>query len=318
MNTKTGCKEPRVRFRKVSHLWAGFRNESRLRAAVCMACSRDIPEKEREHLLRTTQKRDTPTERRAGVVPWRISFVKQKKALVDSGIPQDWRQRPCARSREKQHVACTWEHCKTRRDGFSIVNTTVTRQAESLPGTLCSSMASVTTIAPCLQMKWNESGFGPPLCTYRLNWARIISWGWWDDTALQTQGSKFKSWRSEAVHATFGSRRLPTILRFASGWGRNIFVLNPELKGSGANHYPRSPVRVYSWVVMRARVLAWVSRGIVFFRCSNYFHGAICACPRKHKTLLTHLYNVWPTSKTLGRRCINFVQMLCLLGRDPL
>ena len=39
-------------------------------------------------------------------------------------------------------------------------------------------------------MKWNESGFRPLLCTYRLNWARRTSWGWWDEldvTALQTQ-----------------------------------------------------------------------------------------------------------------------------------
>ena len=53
--------------------------------------------------------------------------------------------------------------------------------------------------------KWNESGFRPPLCTYRLNWARRASWGWWDDwddTVLQTQDSKFKPWRSEAEHAT--------------------------------------------------------------------------------------------------------------------
>ena len=41
-------------------------------------------------------------------------------------------------------------------------------------------------------MKWNESGFRPLLCTYRLNWARRTSWGWWDDwddTVLQTQNS---------------------------------------------------------------------------------------------------------------------------------
>ena len=65
------------------------------------------------------------------------------------------------------------------------------------------------------KMKWNESGFRPPLCTYRLNWARRTSWGWWDDwddTVLQTQDSKFESWRSEAEHATSRSRRLPTIL----------------------------------------------------------------------------------------------------------
>ena len=78
-------------------------------------------------------------------------------------------------------------------------------------------------------MKWNESGFRPPLCTYRLNWARRTSWGWWgewDDTVLQTQESKFERWRSEAEHATSRSRRPPTILSFTRtrGWGRNIFV----------------------------------------------------------------------------------------------
>ena len=76
-------------------------------------------------------------------------------------------------------------------------------------------------------MKWNESGFRPPLCTYRPNWARRTSWGWWDDwddTVLQTQDSKFEPWRSEAEHATSRSQRLPTILTFTRGWGRNIFV----------------------------------------------------------------------------------------------
>ena len=78
-----------------------------------------------------------------------------------------------------------------------------------------------------VKMKWNESGFRPPLCTYRLSWARRTSWGWWDDwddTVLQTQDSKFEPWRSEAEHATSRSRRLPTILTFTRGWGRNIFV----------------------------------------------------------------------------------------------
>ena len=82
----------------------------------------------------------------------------------------------------------------------------------------------MTPVAP---VKWNESGFSPPLCTYRLNWARRTSWGWWDDwddTVLQTQDSKFEPWRSEAEHATSRSRRLPTILTFTRGWGRNNFV----------------------------------------------------------------------------------------------
>ena len=60
--------------------------------------------------------------------------------------------------------------------------------------------------------KWNESDFRPPLCTYRLNWARRTPRGWWDDwddTVLQTQDSKFEPWRSEAEHATSRSRRAP-------------------------------------------------------------------------------------------------------------
>ena len=64
------------------------------------------------------------------------------------------------------------------------------------------------------------------LCAHRLNWARRTSWGWWDDwddTVLQTQDSKFEPWRSEPEHATSRSRRLPTILTFTRGWGRNFF-----------------------------------------------------------------------------------------------
>ena len=89
--------------------------------------------------------------------------------------------------------------------------------------------------------KWNESGFRPPLCTYRLNWARRTSWGWWDewdDTVLQTQDSKFEPWRSEVQHATSRSRRLRTILTFTRGWGRNIFV---SFKPSRPGTEPRTP-----------------------------------------------------------------------------
>ena len=40
-------------------------------------------------------------------------------------------------------------------------------------------------------------------------------------------------WRSEAEHATSRSRRLPTILSFTRGWGRNIFVsLKPPWPGT--------------------------------------------------------------------------------------
>ena len=83
-----------------------------------------------------------------------------------------------------------------------------------------------SAVFPAEKMKWNELGFRPPLCTYRLNWARRTSWGWWDDwddTVLQTQDSKFEPWRSKAEHATSRSRRLPAILTFTRGWGRNFF-----------------------------------------------------------------------------------------------
>ena len=55
------------------------------------------------------------------------------------------------------------------------------------------------------------------LCVHnnRLNWARRISWGWWDkwdDTALQTHNYKHEPCRSETEHATTRLRRSPTIL----------------------------------------------------------------------------------------------------------
>ena len=114
--------------------------------------------------------------------------------------------------------------------------------------------------AHLLRVKWNESGFRPPLCTYRLNWARRTSWGWWDDwddPVLQTQDSNFEPWRSEAEYATSRSRKLPTILTFTRGWGRNIYRFfetaetgnrtpNSGVKGSGANHYPRAPALISS------------------------------------------------------------------------
>ena len=54
------------------------------------------------------------------------------------------------------------------------------------------------------------------------NLLRLVRWLRWH--CLQTQDSKFEPWRSEAEHATSRSRRLPTILTFTRGWGRNIFV----------------------------------------------------------------------------------------------
>ena len=122
------------------------------------------------------------------------------------------------------------------------------------------------------KMKWNESGFRPPLCTYRLNWARRTSWGWWDDwddTVLQTQDSKFEPWRSEAEHATSRSRRLPTILTFTRGWGRNNFV-------SFKPPRPGTEPRTLAWkaavltTTLGPPPLLWGRRGP---QCWSYWHG---------------------------------------------
>ena len=117
------------------------------------------------------------------------------------------------------------------------------------------------------EMKWNQSGFKPPLCTYRLNWARRTAWGWWDDwddTVLQTQDSKFEPWRSEAKHATSRSRRLPTILTFTRGWGRNIFCFFQTAETG--NRAPAWKAAVLTttlgpppWPVRKTNTLLWHS-----------------------------------------------------------
>ena len=106
------------------------------------------------------------------------------------------------------------------------------------------------------QVKWNESGFRPPLCTYRLNWARRTSWGWWDDwddTVLQTQD--FREIRALAV---WGRARYLSVTEaphntdFHKWMGKKHFCFfetaetgnrtpNSGVKGNGANHYPRAP-----------------------------------------------------------------------------
>ena len=83
--------------------------------------------------------------------------------------------------------------------------------------------------------------FRPPLCTYRLNWAKRTSWGHeWDDTAFQTQDSKFEPCSSEAEHATSRSWRLPTRLNLYEWTGKKQFV-SLKLKGQSGGSSPRSP-----------------------------------------------------------------------------
>ena len=136
--------------------------------------------------------------------------------------------------------------------------------------------------------KWNKSGFRPPLCTYRINWARRTSWGWWDewdDTVLQTQDSKSEPWRSEAEHATSRSRRLTTILSFTRGWGRNIFV-------SFKPPRPGTEPRTLAW---KAAVLT-TALGPPPHTGSGWF----CLWARKHETFTQCCFNVGPPLTTLG------------------
>ena len=99
--------------------------------------------------------------------------------------------------------------------------------------------------------EWNESGFRPPLCTYRLSWARRTSWGWWDECPPDT-GFEIR------VLAVWGRARYlsdteaPHNTEFNTWMGKKHFCLfqtaetgnqtpNSSVKGSGANHYPRAP-----------------------------------------------------------------------------
>ena len=86
-------------------------------------------------------------------------------------------------------------------------------------------------------LKLNEINgvFRPPLCTYRLNWDRITSWAcWdeWDDTAIQTEDSKFEPWRFEAKQATSWSCRLPTILNLYEWAGKKHFIWTRDRRRS--------------------------------------------------------------------------------------
>ena len=157
----------------------------------------------------------------------------------------------------------------------------VSNMHDMFPDMLVPSKKNCGTQLLCIiyQQKWNESGFRPPLCTYRLNWARRTPWGWWDDwddTILQTQDSKFEPWRSEAEHATSRSRRLPTILTFTRGWGRNIFV-------SFKPPRPGTEPRTLAW---KAAVLTTTLGPPPFVLYTNNFRYGRCSKNRAggHKT----------------------------------
>ena len=156
--------------------------------------------------------------------------------------------------------------------------------------------------------KWNESGFRPLLCTYRLNWARRTSWRWWDEwdnTVLQTQDSKFKPWRAEAENVTSRSRRLTTS-EFCEWMGNEHFCFfqtaetgkwtpNSSVKSSGANHHPRAPAPQHKALHSHTNNVKMGCTTDKSFpgRSSNVLHAA-CHTHLSERALADSIYvNVW-------------------------
>ena len=136
-------------------------------------------------------------------------------------------------------------------------------------------------------MECNDWGFRPPSCTCRLNWTRKTSW-WrdeWEDTALQTQNSKLEHW-GEAERATSLSWRLLTLFNIYEWAEKKHFVSLKLERGSN----------------MRSTT----------FQVGRFNHGtrSLAFLPSKH--MYNILYNVIPTSSTLGRRCMDVMQKFCV------
>ena len=112
-------------------------------------------------------------------------------------------------------------------------------------------------------MKWNESGFRPLLCTYRLNWARRTSW--WDDwdgemvrwlrwhcppdtefeiRALAVWGrARYLSVTEAPRNTDFYTWMEKKHLCFFQTAETGNRTPNSGVKGSGTNYYHRAPAR---------------------------------------------------------------------------
>ena len=101
-------------------------------------------------------------------------------------------------------VACTSETLSLLAHAVASLNfTPAPRQAlvgrrRLISVTKCLVLSTISISLRNIVRKctWNEWDFRPPVCTYRLNWARITSWGWWDewdDTAIQIRGDGEKT-----------------------------------------------------------------------------------------------------------------------------
>ena len=96
------------------------------------------------------------------------------------------------------------------------------------------------------QLLWAKE-MNRALGTYRLNWARRTSWGWWDDwddsnRALAVWGrarylSDTEAPRNTNFHTWMGKKQF-CFFQTAETGNRTP---DSGVKGSGANHYPRAP-----------------------------------------------------------------------------
>ena len=77
------------------------------------------------------------------------------------------------------------------------------------------------------QMKWNEWDFSPPLCTYRLNWARRTSWWWWMRLTLPSTHMirNFKPGGLRPSTLPLGHGGSPLYWILTNEQGRNILFL---------------------------------------------------------------------------------------------
>ena len=139
-----------------------------------------------------------------------------------------------------------------------------------------------------------------------------------DDTALQTQGSQFEPWRSEAKHATSCSRRLATIFNLDESAGKKYFVsLKLEGQTGVRARDLREKLLSNSWLSPRPLDIPHLylncRRAFSIHETTeiNCYFSWNAPIPVNTKHLYNILYNVAPTSSTLVRRCINVIQMFC-------
>ena len=147
-------------------------------------------------------------------------------------------------------------------------------------------------------IKWNESGFKPPLCTYRLNWARRTSWGWWDDrddTVLQT-GFEIRALAVWGRARYLSVTEAPHNTDFHTLMGKKHFYFfqtaetgnrtpNSGVKGSGANHYPRAPAQPNN-------LLAYSKTNTLTLILLNLFYYKLWRCSLRLMTWCEICYHI--------------------------